>query len=198
VIMQEAFIAGVSARLLSAGAPASWYQLLVNLKFNQTPWDFKSWVVSLHGKVQKESKNVATRVFGKVFRDESLPAGTSYLSDFLKGDRAEVVITSYAKTPTGKRSKKSAQSTTIDGGSVKSITGAADRILTVSQVSLNIARLEITDKDAPAGRLVAYTKEICSRKGLPIEPGRTSPLKLLITFHYYGGLVRTADLDVHP
>jgi hypothetical protein len=55
-VIQDAFLVGVMAYLLSHGVPEDWEDVLDDLNFKDTNWNFSSWVVSLGGKAQTTSK----------------------------------------------------------------------------------------------------------------------------------------------
>ena len=101
--MQDAFLVGVFSYLLNNGIPQSnstnWSEILKKLNFDQTDWNFRTWVKSLSGQVNTMSKRIAENIFSEVFRNTKLPSSTSNLSDHFKGNQASITIEFAPLTP---------------------------------------------------------------------------------------------------
>jgi len=196
-IMQEAFWIGTFSYLRKHGKPSDWEVILKTLNFDKTNWDFKSWVLSLHGKVGSASKRLAANVFAHVFEKNSLPPGVSNLANFLKGDKASAEFTFSKLTPAMKISNVGRFSQDLDRGSVDSVTLTGHLSIKAKSKNLNIINLDITDKQSPPGKLVTY-HEMTSGKGLLLDTAKHSnPLLILVQFNFYGGLSASAELDIN-
>lgn len=118
-VLQDAFLHGCMAYLLSNGVPGipggiatSWTDLLQKLKFDATPWDFSTWVKTLSGPAQSESRDVAFAVFEERFIAAALPSpsiqgGTQpNIVNILKGDGAAISVDVSRLTPKGTPSSR--------------------------------------------------------------------------------------------
>lgn len=196
-IMQEAFWVGVFSYLRRHGKPTDWETVLKTLNFDKTNWNFKSWVISLHGKVGSASKRLATRVFACVFEANSLPSGVANLADFLKGDKAAAEFTFSKLTTACKVSAVGRFSQDLDRGSVSSSTLSGHLNVKAKPKNINIINIDVTDKQSPPGKLVTY-KDIVSSKGLYLNSSKhANPLMLLVQFNFYGGLSASAEIDIN-
>jgi len=194
-IMQDAFIIGVLSYLLQHGAPTSWVDVLENLSFKTTDWNFKSWVRTLSGPAQTTSKNLAASVFRKVFQERSLPSGPGNLRDFLHGNNARVTMQfSHIDPGRVRPSRRNFKGLEVPRGAVLSESIAPRKHLKISYKSENIGKLTITDKSSPPGRIVEYR---LGGSGMILDPVKHSnPLQLLIRMEHYGGIESTADLSI--
>jgi len=193
-IMWDAFIAGIASHLLRHGVPASWKSILQALNFQHTNWNFSTWVVSLSAAKQTGSRKVAAKVFQDAFRDIALPPGTLNLGDYLQGDRALIQLSAFDVSANGRIKRKSTLDLKVDGGSTKTTNVYPRKRLKITFRSSNIASITVTDKDSPPGRLVDYSAEL--KGGLDLKSLTTNPVRLLVRFHYYGGVEQSANVDV--
>jgi DGQHR domain-containing protein len=194
-IMQDAFLLGIFTYLLEHGIPPSWTTVLRTLNFHQTPWDFASWTSTLSGPAQTLSRTLALEVFGQAFRTGALPSGTSNLADYLRGDRAEIEVICSTLTPKGRPAQVNRQTFTAQRGSVKTQSIQPRRHIRVRSATQNIARIDITDKQSPPGRLVHYDQ--LTRGGMTLDQSRHSnPLELLVVLNHYGGERSEISLDI--
>jgi hypothetical protein len=194
-IMQDAFVIGVLSYLLEHGPPSSWVDVLNNLSFKTTDWNFKSWVRTLSGPAQTTSKNLAASVFRKVFQERSLPTGPGNLRDFLHGNNAKItMLFSHIDPGKSRPSRRNVKTLEVPRGAVLSESIAPRKHVKISFKSENIGKLTVTDKSSPPGRIVEYR---LIGSGIQIDPGKHSnPLQLLIRMEHYGGIESTADLSI--
>ena len=194
-IMQDAFIIGVLSYLLKHSAPGSWEQILDNLSFRTTSWNFKSWVRTLSGSAQSTSRKLAISVFKRVFQDQSLPAGAGNLGDFLRGNNAKITFKFSVLDSNNRQSTKNVTTLSVSRGAVLTEQISPRRHIKISSISENIGRLTITDKNSPPGRVVPYDE--ISRRGMTLDESKhNKPLSLLIRMEHYGGNESSADVDI--
>ena len=89
--MERAFICAVLHRLVF-NKETDWNELLDQLKFPQTDWDFTGWVVTTSGTSGTISKKISRNVLCDAFRIGELPNGSPNLVDFLQGGQASVSL----------------------------------------------------------------------------------------------------------
>jgi hypothetical protein len=183
--------------LLHHPVPASWEDLLRTLHFDRTTWDF-SWIVSLHGRDQTRSKTLAVCVMSEIFRNKSLPAGSTNLADYLRGNNAGFQLEGFYLTSAGRSSRTRIKKESYIKGAVVTF-DADDRkgIRVLHTHSTNIKEIQITDKGAPPGTLVEY-KDMRTKRGLILDKTRHKYplLDLLFTLFHYGGVKSTADITI--
>jgi hypothetical protein len=194
-IMQDAFIAAVCAGLRKKLPPANWSAELNLLQFGSTNWKF-NWVRSLNGSAASVSRKLAIKVLSECFENCSLPAGTGNIADLLKGNQAAVSLTFSSLTANGRVSRRGQATIQISRGSNISHAMKPLTHLRVTQASMNIGKLTVTDKNSPPGRLVTYN-DVSSARGMSLDLARHSnPLSLLVTMEHYGNTTSTAEVDL--
>jgi hypothetical protein len=196
-IVQDAFLVGVMSYLLSNEVPDSWENVLESLNFKDTNWNFSSWVVSLGGRAQTTSKNIARDVFSDAFRNERPPGKSSNLADFMRGDKANITFEFSPLTNAGKASTKNRKSFDLTVGAKTSVTVGDRRHVKIAERSNNVGKLEVYDQEkSKAGRPVQYG--LHRQNGyLVLDPDEhTNPLKLYIQMHHYGDNESGAELDI--
>ena len=155
IVIQQAFVVGVLARIHASGPPPSWKEFLKQLRFDADIWDF-NWVVSLQGRPGTASRNIATAAFRVAFETGEVPGERENLAEFLQGGGAFVSFTTGYLTRSGKSMKQQDRVTwkitdgpqTIDLGNrdmIKIITSNGDE----PHKSTNIDQIQIVDKEAP-------------------------------------------------
>lgn len=197
VIMQDALIAGIATYLLKRGRPADWITVFKALGFDTTIWDF-SWKKSLHGQAGNLSKALATKIFRKIFTDNTLPPGVTNLGDFMKGDNAEFTLDAFELTPKGKIKNSSKVSITKHGGARTTFSIIDATVLRLGEHSLNVAKIVVTDKNSPPGRTIDYTRELEKKKGMLLDPTKHKKpiLEFVLTMHHYGDNTSVAEIDI--
>jgi hypothetical protein len=192
-IMQDAFIAGVLARILDQGPQLDWKTLLQQLKFPTTDWDFSSWVRSLNGSDGTNSRKLAIEVFATAFRSASLPSSQGDLCDYLRGNAAEVTFAFSKLSPAGGRPISRDRITLpVIGGSTLSQNIQSARHVRVAKSSGNIAKLELVDADSPASGPRRFRST-----GFILEDGvHSKPLRVDVLMHHYGGIQKTATVSI--
>lgn len=196
-VVQDAFLVGIMSYILSNGVPNSWENVLENLNFRQTNWNFRSWVVGLGGRAQTTSKNIARNVFSDIFRHERLPGETANIADFLRGDKANITFEFSPLTESGRASTKNRKEFNLTVGAKTSVSVDSRRHVKISDRSNNVGKIEIYDREkSKAGRPVQYG--LHKQNGyLVINPEEhTDPLKLYIQMHHYGANESDAELDI--
>ena len=194
-IMEDAFWSGILSHLCAHHPPQSWKDLLRKLRFDTTNWDF-SWKIGLHGRDQSRSKKLATKVMQQIFWERQLPKGSSNIADFLRGNGAQFELEAFKLTPTGRRSQLQTQSLQVRKGDTVTFPIGQRAGIRLLNSSPNIQEIQVTDKKAPPGTLVAY-KKVLQTSGLILDESlHKNPLELLFTLIHYGGVTSTADVDV--
>ena len=195
-IMEDAFWSGALRLLAVHGAPRSWQDVLRKLHFNSTSWDF-SWKRSLHGKEQSKSKALAIKVMEDIFAKKELPDGSDNIADLLQGNGARFLLEAFRVTPAGARSTMQAKVLQVSKGDSRSFAIEPCVGIRIREPSLNIQEVEVTDKQAPPGRLVPYSREVLRKAGMRLDEARhNNPLQLLFTLHHYGGVTSAADVHI--
>lgn len=69
------------------------------------------------------------------------------------------------------------------------------RLLKMTGLSPNVARVEIVDAKSRPGHPVYYNKDLGAGM-LLVSPPLTNPLNITVIFHYYGGMKREGELAV--
>jgi len=194
-IMQDAYLVAVFARILSAGVPHSWGDILKILKFHQSTWDF-SWVRGLSGPANTASKNIAIQVLTEALSSGSLPSGSNTIPDHLKGNSAAISLAFSSLTPAGRPKKGGKVIYEVLRGSTASHPAAQHPHIKVIKQSSNIGKLEVVDATV-RGRPVHY-REIYGR-GLLLEAGKglPNPLELMFIMTHYGDLHSQGELQVN-
>ncbi len=195
-IMEDAFWAGVLRFLAVHGAPrSSWTDVLRTLKFNETNWDF-SWKVTLHGKVQNTSKKLAIKVMEDIFSKNELPSGNNNIDELLRGNGAHFELEAFLLTSSGKRSAQESMVLKVTSGDNRSFPIEPCVGIRLINRSLNIGEVEVTDMQAPPGKLVPY-KEVLRKQGMTLDQKRhNNPLQLLFTLKHYGGEESSAKVQI--
>jgi hypothetical protein len=200
VIVQHAFLIGVLAYLLAHGQPSaagtSWPSILQSLSFHQTNWDF-SWKESLNGQAGSRSTRIVREVMEEAFRTLTVPAGSSTLSDHLKGNAAKVTLQASYVTPTGRPRRSAAHPAEefefLGGAKTTFVTGGRTH-LRVSATTTNVGELQIIDKSS--GALQTQYPSL-TRSGMVLDPSKmTNPLQLLVRMIHYGDTLSTAEITV--
>lgn len=194
-IMQDAYLFGVLQRIIALGARHDWAALLDALKFPVTNWNF-SWVGTLNGAVGKISRDLAINVLVTAFKAGALPTASGTLSDYLKGNDAELEIAFSPLTPTGRPSKAGRTPLVVRNGSSLSPNISPALHFKVVRKSGNIGKLEIMDQQSPPGNILYY-KDSGERVDDPSTGLRCAkPLKLIFRMHHYGGVTNDAKLEI--
>ncbi len=195
-IMEDAFWAGALRLLAEHGAPRSWNDVLRKLHFDSTSWDF-SWKRSLHGREQSRSKTLAIKVMEDIFANKELPEGSDNIADLLQGSGARFVLEAFRLTSAGRRSSKRTKELQVSKGDSRSFAIEPCVGIRIRERSLNIQEIQVTDKQAPPGRLVPYSREVLRNAGMTLDGARhNSPLQLLFTLKHYGGVTSAADVHI--
>ena len=203
-VMQDAFIHGCLAFMLKYGQPgnagspvSSWVELLDNLRFDQTPWDFSTWVQSLSGAEHRESESIAFAVFEERFLAACLPApsvqgGTRpNIVNILKGDGAAVSVELSRRTPRGAPSKR--------GMSVTNFGVPANQSLPVPQGFEHLRVRANTANIASVHLEVAYQSGGLSRpiRAKSIDLAQTPPpFDLVVRCNLFGGSNNAVQLGI--
>jgi len=196
-IIQDAFLVGVFSFLVHNGIPNNWKEILEELKFKNTNWNFSNWVTSLGGREASTSRNIARNVFSQVFRDQSLPEETSNLADFLRGDRAQIEFEFSFLTKKGRASTVDRESFILSAGDRTSTKVDARRHIRISDRSTNVGKVEILDRQlSRRGMPVQY--DLHQKSGyIVLNPeDHTDPLQLHVNLHHYGGNKTSAEIDI--
>lgn len=196
-IMQDAFIVGVLNFLVHNGTPSDWQDVLEDLNFDDTPWNFQSWISGLGGRAATTSKNIARNVFSETFRNRSLPENTSNLADYLRGDGAWIELEFSFLTDAGQASTVDRESFRLSAGSRTSTSVDARRHISISERSTNIGKVEVLDRTlTDRGMPIQY--DIHQKSGYMVlnKNDHKNPLQLLINFHHYGDNRNDAEIDI--
>lgn len=191
-IMQDAFWVGVFAALLKSGPKVDWRSLLQALSFPVTSWNF-DWTVSLNGTAGTISKKLAFDVFADAFPKGSLPTASGNLSDYLKGNNAEIEMQFSRLSAKGRPTKPGRSSLKVVAGNHLSQSISPATHFRIIEKSGNIGKLEIVDRQHPPGSPVYYTE----RGDVLNAPKYLNPLKLLLKMHHYGGTQSSANVDIN-
>jgi hypothetical protein len=199
-IMKDAFLVGVLTKLLNAGAPFDWRDLLQTLQFSLTNWNL-SWTISLSGsKTHPASRKIALSVFETVFVDGVLPqdpTGTPIkLNDFLRGNAASIDLVCSLPTAAGRGSSRGAITFNIPRSATLTPTVQNNRHLALRNPTGNIAAIRVFDGDSRPGKPVTYP-ELLRSSGLLLDPSKhANPLKLEIMMQFYGAAETRAEVEV--
>lgn len=196
-VIQDAFLVGTMSYILSNGVPDSWKDVLDNLNFRDTNWNFSSWVVGLGGRAQTTSKNIARNVFSDIFRHERLPGETANIADFLRGDKANITFEFSPLTESGRASTKNRKEFNITVGAKTSVSVENRKHIKIPERSNNVGKIEVYDREkSKAGRPAQY--DLHKQNGYLVlnSEEHTDPLKLYIKMHHYGANESDAELDI--
>ncbi len=195
-IMQDAFIAGICASLLTNGIPpAGWQAELNQLKFPSTSWDFQSWTRSLNGEDARISKKLAVAVMREAFKTRRVPLAGSTIADALRGNNSEFTLDFSRLNAAGRVLPSGRQSTKYVSGNTTTASIPPRSHIKVSHTSVNIGALTITDKQSAPGRLTRYDEML--GRGLKLDSTiHNNPLQLLFEMKHYGGNTSVVDLSV--
>jgi hypothetical protein len=193
--MQDGFLIAVLSRLLGGSSPpGGWQSLFHQLGFPTTPWNFRQWIVSLHGQPQLISRKIAATVLSDGFSTGQLPPGTQNLTEYLRGTKATVVVEAAHLTPANHPAAADKVTVPLTKGDVLSRDVSPRRHLRIRGVSSNIGKLTVVDANSPPGHQVHYPLD---RGGIVLDPAHHgNPLKLVIIMTHYGDVRSEAYLDV--
>jgi DGQHR domain-containing protein len=196
-IMQDAFLVGVFSYLLNHNRPSlnstTWDEILENLEFSKTDWNFTSWVKTLSGPVNSKSKQVAIRIFSEVFINTSLPPKTSNLTDYFKGSKSNISLIFSELTPSNRVSKVNRQILDLSRGDNSSISINPRVHVKINKKSSNIADIIVSDINAPPGRQIRYNLN----NGIVLnKTDYSNPAELFFQISYYGGTEGEAILNI--
>lgn len=201
-VMQDAFFVGVCTRLLQHTLPINWAELLKNLKFPTSNWNFKSWVRSMSGTDQTTSKLIAEKVFRKAFTDGAV-SGQADIVDILKGNGAQFDVIVEALKANGRADHALTETRTLTKGNSLSVssTSGVKRRVKIRKTSNNIGKIETIDVTASTAARRVKLNEIKSSSGLVLDPQATpqvhkAPLSVSFEIHLYGGIQGEADLEI--
>ena len=191
-IMQDAFWVGVFASLLATGPKTDWKPLLQALSFPVTSWNF-DWTVSLNGTAGTTSRKLALDVFSAAFASGVPPTTSGNLSDYLKGNNAEIQMQFSRLSAKGRPTKSGRSSLRVLAGNSLSQSILPAKHFRIAQKSGNIGKLEIIDAQHPPGTTIYY-----SDRGVVLDATKHSnPLKLVLKMHHYGGIESQARVDIN-
>ncbi|HEY8384222.1 MAG TPA: hypothetical protein VIL09_18935 [Microvirga sp.] len=189
-IMQEAYLASILTRTLHHGSTPEYKQVLQDLRFPTTNWDF-SWHVTLSGPANSVSKRIALKVLSDAIVNRKLPANTQNLADYFRGNGAAVVITCSALGPAGRPIRSGRSEYTALRGSTGSHPVAKNPHLRITDTTSNVGEYQVVDAKR-AGRQVEYDQMY--RRGLLIDNSIPRPLEVIIMMQHYGGLYSQAEV----
>lgn len=193
-IMQDAYIVGILSYLLNHSVPNSWEEVLRDLSFHNTIWNF-NWIRSLNGKHQSVSKKLAFDVFAKAFRERALPTTSGDLANYLQGNNAYVVFEFSHLTEGDKPARRDKDELRVSRGEVLSRSINPRRHIKIVRKAENIGELIVSDKNSAPGRTVHYKGISRSGEILTTEKHH-QPLDLLVMMEHYGGVESSADLTI--
>lgn len=190
-IMVDAFLVGTLAYLRnvkSSPTEVDWDQLLKDLNFKTTDWNFQQYVNSSSRWVDK-SKALAFDVFAKIFGDASLPQNVGNVWDYLSGDQLFLEMEFRHVNINGNAIKKNALAAKYGRGDKKTVAMDGRKYFKVSSRSINAKHIELfDDKSSPSDPIIFKASGEYMR--LPkIDPRQPSqdPLVLIIKCTLYGG-----------
>jgi len=200
-VMQDAFLAGVCARLVASAPPESWKDLLTALKFVDTNWNF-TWASTRGGNAGNVSRRLAEAVMSRAFREQAVPSAAGNLADYLRGNRAEVVVVCSGLKPNGGPSKVGRTEISLLRGDDLSQNIGSLRHIKVLQpgrkgptksTSDNIGKITVYygDRTGPPVQVSGITGA-----GLNLDTWGPSPLKLAISLEHYGDIGTEANLEI--
>lgn len=189
-IMQNAVIVGALSYLLEhprPGSAADWTDVLDQLKFKATDWDFTSWANDLSGSAAKDSRIAASKTMAYFFRTLELPVGTN-IQEFLNANDARFQVTSFGQTPKGRKSRRgSVPREYPTTGSKNFVVAATHRFIEISvpESSPNIARITLS----------INTERLKSARTIDLNTFK-HPFQLQVRSHFYGGNEDVHTLDI--
>jgi DGQHR domain-containing protein len=202
--MQQAFLIGVMSYIEANGIPEDWRAVLRDLRFDETDWNFSTWVSTLSGTAGNTSKRLAARVFGDVFSAAQLPENAPNLADYLKGNAASIKVI-FSKLNDKERPVKIDRDELIVGrGSTLTRALGARRHVKVSPLastdeSKNIGSLKVFDKNdfgSPRLQAMAGGSGLVVTDSMGRTVGKGRQLQVKFRMEYYGGLNSEADLTL--
>jgi hypothetical protein len=191
-IMQDAFIAAVLAAILERGAGQNWKDLLRDLQFPGTAWNFSNWTRTLNGSVGAWSRKLAIEVLSTAFRKTTLPTAQGNLADYFQGNEAEIELAFSRLTPSGNPTAVGRDSMKLVGGNTLSKQIAPARHVKIARKSTNIAKLELVDLDSPP----TNPRHLPAGGFILDSPQDRKPLKLSVRMHLYGGTEKEARITI--
>lgn len=200
-VMQDAFLSGVCARLVAKEPPDSWTDLLRNLRFDATNWNF-SWASTRGGNAGNVSRKLAESILSRAMRDGALPATAGNLSDFLRGNRAQVVVLCSYMTPSGRPSKTDVMEITVVRGDDVSQSIGGRRHVRVLQpgrrgiqsvTSENVGKIVVAEASSP-GRATQIAG--ATGVGFDLADWGQGSVSLGIGLEHYGDGKSNATLEL--
>lgn len=192
-IMQEAFLIGILARISVHGPTSDYASVLQNLNFQNTNWDF-SWVRSLSGPANTASKKIARAIFEEVMPSGKLPANSTNLADYFKGNGASVQLVCSKLTPAGRPAQKNRLIYTALRGSTGSQPTATHPHVKIGDKTNNVGEAQVLQAHA-VGKPKRY-KEI-EKSGLVLQEPYPKPLDLVIDMQHYGDNFSQAEVELN-
>lgn len=193
VIVQEAWLVGILARLLAQGSTADYKSLFQGLQFQNTNWDF-SWVNTLSGPANTVSKRIATSVFREALLTGALPDGNNNLADYLRGNGAYVDVVFSSVTDSGRPRANGKQAYRALRGSTGSQPAATTPHVKLGGFTGNVGEVQVLEhvQHGPPPRY----REIEGR-GLVLKAPVAKPLEITLLMSHYGGHTSSAELQIN-
>lgn len=203
-IVSQAYLWGV-LNFLRTHQPllsvAAWEQELRELKFAPpTSWEF-DWITSLSGPINTRSRDVVREVFTNVFENRALPPHVGSIPDYLRGGQASVTLRFSRLTPAGRASKTAGswRDEEVVSGFTGTLSATKDDTenfhVKLAEMSWNVASVRITDKGATPGTVLDLTDDFDS--GINLKDYKdTGRLQLYVVLEFYGGMKKSADVDI--
>jgi hypothetical protein len=194
-IVQDAFIIGILAYLRGNVLPSggnNWLNILKNLNFDVSNWDFSTWVTNIKNNLET-SKKLVRKAFEEIFYDNSFPMALATNWDgLLRGNNANVELTYSLVSAAGRVLPGNRQSVTYMAGNNLSQPISPRSHVKVTKQSLNVAKVEIVDQQSPSHTPTRY-----SINGFFLQhPQHRKPLKIWVILTFYGGRTSQITLDI--
>lgn len=190
--MQDAFMVGVLAHLRARGAPNDWRDVLTDLAFPGTDWNFQTWVGSTGGRAGNLAKKIAWKVFRTVFAEARLPGGSATLADFLQGNNAVVTLEASHLTPQARPARADRLRIEVTPG-VQNPSVGPRRHIRIVGLSDNIGALTVLDAQAPLAGRFSFA---ALRRGVVVDDHGPNPVRLLFKMEHYGATEQQAQVGI--
>ena len=190
-IMCNAYLVGVLAYLREVNKEPNdndWKNLLKNLNFHQTDWDFQKHVHQGTGWDAK-SGTLALDVFSEIFTLEKLPTGVSDIWNYLSGDEMFVELEFKNIDEAGNAVNTSSKKLKFLRGAKKTVPMAGRKYFRLSDRSTNAKHLEIIDEKSSPSDPTKFkiSGEYLKMPKVDLSNPSQDPLELTIKCFLYGG-----------
>lgn len=196
-IMCDAYLIGILTHLLQCDSLPNredWDDLLRDLQFDKTDWNFQQHVKKSSRWVDK-SKKLAFDIFIEIFSQGSLPHGVNNIWDYLSGDQLKLELEFKNLNDQGRPIKKDVSKVSLQRGSKKTIPMETRRYFKVCSRSKNAKHIEVFDERGNQAYPMTY-----KASGQVIEPDNSGDslesIGIIFKVTLYGGAEESINITL--